>query len=97
MIASQLPQLKLYLKIIGIPYLVENTNIPISSDVIKSIIKSNHIFNNIIVTSKSYIIKVLSKLDMEIIWLDIWDVQSSSKANRLINRCFNIGSHIVII
>jgi len=96
-IAPQLPQLKLYLKIIGIPYLVENTNIPISSDVVKSIIKSNHIFNNIMVTSKSYIIKVLSKLDMAIIWLDIWDVQSSSKAKGLINRCFNIGSHIAII
>ena len=37
--APRLPQLKFYLKIIGIPYLMENTNIPIMSDFIESIIK----------------------------------------------------------
>ena len=64
-------QPKSYLKIIGILYLLENTNTPISTDVVKSIIKSNHIFNNIVVVSKSYIIKVLPKSDIAIIWLDI--------------------------
>ena len=34
---------------------------------------------------------------MTIIWLDIWDVQSGSKAKGLINRYFNIGSYIVTI
>ena len=66
-----LPQSKLYLKIIDIPYLLENNNTFISYNVIKSIIKSNYIFNNTMVTSKPYIIKVLPKLDMTIIWLDI--------------------------
>ena len=50
--ASRLPQLKFYLKIICISYLMENTNIHIMSDFIKSIIKSNHIFNNLLLVSK---------------------------------------------
>jgi len=50
--ASRLPQLKFYLKIICISYLMENTNIHIMSDFIKSIIKSNHIFNNLSLVSK---------------------------------------------
>jgi len=85
------------LKIIGILYLLENTNTPISADMVEMIIKSNYIFNNITVTFKPRIIKVFSKLDMAIIWLDIWDVQSRSKAKGLINRCFNVGNHIVTI
>jgi len=47
----QLPQLKSYLKIY-IPYFMENTNIPIISDFVKSIIKFNHIFNNLLLASK---------------------------------------------
>ena len=92
-----LPQSKSYLKIIGIYYLLENTNTIISLDIVKEIIKSNHIFNNIVVASKPCIIKVSPKLDMAIIQLDIWNVQSSSKTKELINRCFNIGNHIIII
>ena len=47
----QLSQLKSYLKIY-IPYFMENTNIPIISDFVKSIIKFNHIFNNLLLASK---------------------------------------------
>jgi len=72
--SSQLPQLKSYLKIIGIPYLIENTNTLLSTDVVKNIIKNNHIFNNITITSKPKIIKVLPRSDMAIIWLDIWNL-----------------------
>ena len=66
-----LPQLKSYLKITGIPYLLENTNFSIIADVIKAIIKNNHIFNNITIASRSRVIKISSKSDMAIIWLDI--------------------------
>ena len=45
-------QLKSYLKIIGISYLLENTKTPILADVVETIIKDNHIFNNIAVVSK---------------------------------------------
>jgi len=68
---SHLSQSKSYLKIIGIPYLLENTNIPIMLDIVETIIKNNHIFNNITVTSKPCVIKVLPKSDIAIIWLDI--------------------------
>ena len=50
--APRLPQSKSYLKIIGIPYFMKNTNIPIITDFIKTIIKTNYIFNNLILISK---------------------------------------------
>ena len=34
---------------------------------------------------------------MSIIWIDIWDIQSSSKTKSLINRCFNVGRFITTI
>ena len=70
----QLPQSKSYLKIISIPYLLKNTNTPMMTDVVETIIRNNHIFNNIIVASRLRNIKVFLKLDIVIIWLDIWDV-----------------------
>ena len=45
-------QSKFYLKIIGILYLMENTNILINSSIVEAIIKNTHIFNDIILTSK---------------------------------------------
>ena len=67
----RLPQSKSYLKIIGILFYIENTNIPISSDFVESVIKFNHIFNNLLLASKLQVIKVLPKSDMAIIWVDI--------------------------
>ena len=69
--APRLPQLKFYVKIIGIPYFIENTNISIMLDFIESIIKSNHIFNNLSLVSKPQVIKALSKSDIAIIQVDI--------------------------
>ena len=69
--ALRLSQSKSYLKIIGISYFLENTNISITSDFINSVIKSNYIFNNLLLVSKPHVIKVLSKYDMAIIWIDI--------------------------
>ena len=48
-------------------------------------------------TSKPCVIKVSLKSDMAIVWLDIWNIQSGSKAKELINHCFNIGNHIATI
>ena len=53
----RLLQSKSYLKIIDIPYLIENSNVPISLDFVKMIIKSNHVFNNLSLTSKLQVIK----------------------------------------
>ena len=67
----RLLQLKLYLKIIGILYISEKMNNQISLDDIENILKNNHLFNNIVLISKPHIIKVSSKSDMAIIWIDI--------------------------
>ena len=93
----RLPQSKSYLKIIGIPYLMENTDIPIMLDFIESIIKSNYIFNNLLFMSKPEVIKTLPKSDMAIVWMNIWNAQSGQNAKSLINRCFNVGSYIATI
>jgi len=76
---------------------MKNMNTPLSLDVVEIIIKSNYIFNNIAIISRPKVIKVLPRLDMGIIWLDNWDIQSNSKAKDLINRYFNIRSYIAII
>jgi len=64
---------------------------------VEDIIKQNQIFNNIVLVSKPQVIKALPKFDMLIIWIDIWDVQSGSKAKSLINRYFNVERFITTI
>ena len=61
------------------------------------ILKQNQIFNNITLASRPRVIKVSSKSNMAIVWIDIWDVQSDSNAKMLINRCFNVGKYIMTI
>jgi len=68
---SCLSQFKSYLKITGILYLMENTNTPINSSMVETIIKSSYIFNDIVLVSKPRVIKALPKSDMAIIWIDI--------------------------
>ena len=48
----RLPQFKSYLKMIDIPFYIKNTNVLISLDFVELVIKSNHIFNNLLLTSK---------------------------------------------
>jgi len=67
--APRLPQSKSYLKIIGISYFLENTNVSITSDFVESIIK--YIFNNLLLTFKPWVIKALHKSDMAVVWVDI--------------------------
>ena len=94
----RLLKLKSYLKIIGIPfYLHVNSQKRLTSSDIKSILKQNQIFDNISLASRPRVIKVLSKSDISIVWINIWDIQSSSNAKILINRCFNIGWYIMTI
>ena len=92
-----LPQSKLYLKIVSILYLSEVTNSQITSEDIERVLKNTHIFNNVVLASKSRIIKVLLKSNMAIIWINIWDAQSDSKAKSLINQRFNIERFIATI
>ena len=55
------------------------------------------LFEDISLATKPWIIKASSKLDMAIIWFDIWDTQNGSKAKLLINHSFNLGRHITTI
>jgi len=50
--SSHLLQSKLYLKILDLPYYLENTNNSITSELVKEMIKNFHIFNDITPTSK---------------------------------------------
>jgi len=95
--SPRLSQLKSYLNILGILYFIENTNIPITVDIVKRVIQTTYIFNDVVLTSCSHVIKTSSKSDMAIIWVDIWDSQNNTKAKMLINRCFNIGQYITTI
>ena len=76
---------------------MKDTNMLIKSNLIKSLIKTLYIFNNVNFASKPHIAKISLKSDIVIIWLDIWDSQSSFTAKKLINRCFNISSFVVTI
>jgi len=76
---------------------LEDANSPITADIVEKIIKDNHIFNNVILVLRPRVIKVSLKSDMSIIWFDIWDAQSDSRAKGLINRCFNMGNYIATI
>ena len=66
-------QSKLYLKILGVFYFLENTNLSIISNIIKTVIKKAYIFNDITLASHSCIIKAFPKSDIAVIWIDIWN------------------------
>ena len=94
----RLPKSKSYLKITGILFFPHSNSLErLISDDIEAILKQNHIFDNISLISKLRVIKVSPKSDMSIVWIDIWDVQSSKNAKMLINRCFNISNFIATI
>ena len=57
---------------------MKGTSIPINSKVMESFIKSTHIFDNVNIASRPCIIKISPKSNMVIVWIDIWDSQSSS-------------------
>jgi len=82
----QLLQSKSYLKIIDILlFSYGNAQEHLTLNNVKTIIKQNHIFDNITLVSKLRVIKMSPKSDIAIIWIDIWDTQSGSKAKTLIN------------
>ena len=93
-----LSQSKSYLKIIGILFFPNGkTQECLNASDIKTILKQNQIFDNIKLASRPRVIKVSPKSDMSIVWINIWDYQSGSKARCLINQCFNVGRYIATI
>ena len=45
----------------------------ITPDFVESIVKELHLFEDIMLVSKPHIIKALSKSDMAVVWIDIWN------------------------
>jgi len=69
--SSRLPQSKSYLKILGIPYFTEDTNLSVTLNIIERVIKSTHIFDDIVLASQSRVIKTSPKFDMAVVWVNI--------------------------
>ena len=83
------------MKIIGLFYITENG--VITPDFIERVLKNTYLFKDIVLASKPCVIKASPKSDMVVIWVDIWDSQSSSLAKNIINYCFNVGYFIATI
>ena len=94
---ARLSQSKSYLKILGISYILEGTNMPINSKIMEVFIKTLHIFDNVNIASRFHIVKVSSKSNMAIVWINIWDSQNGSTAKKLVNCCFNVSSFVATI
>ena len=62
-----LSKFKSYSKILGLSYTLDNTNLPITSKIIKKVIKESYIFNDIVLASKSQIIKAFFKSNMVVV------------------------------
>jgi len=95
-LAPRLPQSKLYLKITGLSY-IQPSGLTLTSEDITNYLKNSNLFGNITLVIYPRVIKASPKSDMAIIWIDIWDTQSGSKAKSLINHSFNYGRFIATI
>jgi len=95
-LAPRLPQSKSYLKITGLLY-IQPSGLALTREDITNYLKNSDLFENIILAAQPRVIKALPKSDMAIIWIDIWDTQSGSKAKILINHSFNYGRFIATI
>jgi len=51
MMSLRLTQLKSYLKILSILYFVEDTNLSLTLDIVEKVLKTTHIFNDVVLTS----------------------------------------------
>ena len=93
--SPRLPKSKSYMKIIGLPYKI-NQNV-ISPDFIEGVLKETHLFKGVMLASKPPIIKASPKSNMAVVWVDIWDSQSGSLLKNIINHRFNIERFIATI
>jgi len=56
-----------------------------SPDIIEGVLKDSHLFKDMTLASKPQVIKASPKSDKAVVWVDIWDFQSSSCAKNIIN------------
>ena len=81
--SSRLPKSKSYMKIIELPYSSELG--VMSPDIIEDVLKDSHLFKDMTLASKPHVIKASPKSDKAVVWVDIWDSQSSSCVKNIIN------------
>ena len=81
--SPRLPKSKLYIKIIELPY--SSKLGVISPDIIEGVLKNSHLFKDTTLALKPHVIKASPKSDKAIVWVDIWDSQSSSYVKNIIN------------
>ena len=93
--SPHLPKSKSYIKIVGLLYKIEQSVITL--DYIEGVLKETHLFKDVMLASKLCVIKASLKSNIVVVWVDIWDSQSSSLAKNIINCCFNIGQFVVTI
>ena len=84
-----------YMKIVRLPYKIEQE--VITSNYIKSILKEMYLFKNVMLALKLHVIKVSFKSNIAVVWVDIWNSQSSSLAKNIINHHFNVGQFVATI
>jgi len=81
--SPRLPKSKSYMKIIGLPY---SSKLGVMSpDIIEGVLRDSYLFKDATLASKPHIIKALPKSDKAVVWVDIWNSQSSSCAKNIIN------------
>ena len=81
--SPHLPKSKSYMKIIELPYSSELG--VMSSDIIEDVLKDSYLFKDTTLALKPCVIKASPKSDKAVVWVDIWDSQSSSCAKNIIN------------
>ena len=95
-ISPRLPQSKSFLKILRVPYFDSDSN-PIKSMQVETILTKTHLFNDITLSSRPWVIRASKNSDMAVIWVNIWDSQNGTKAKTILNRSFNFDWHIATI
>jgi len=96
-VESCLPESKLFLKILDVPYWSSNFSLSITQVQVKAVIANTPIFEGVVFASCPCIMKVSPSLDMSVIWIDIWDSQKGTKGKTLINCLFNFGHYITLV
>jgi len=81
--SPRLPKSKSYMKIIELPYSSELG--VMSPDIIEGVLKDSYLFKDTTLALKPCVIKASPKSDKAVVWVDIWDSQSSSCAKNIIN------------
>jgi hypothetical protein len=83
-----IPQLKSYLKIVHVPYFMNDA--PITPELMGEVIKHHELAENFVLASPPRIARNTKDSDSCTVWFDLWDLQNGKRAVPLVNRWINI-------